>query len=95
MRHELSAGMAQNSSDNGVLDVFVQKYGPIVLAAPTMNGFDRAAWITPYATLALGLGLVTIIVRKWRHVPAEKATAKIDDPELEERRKLIRKDTEL
>ncbi len=87
--------MAQNSSDDGVLDIFVQKYGPIVLAAPTMNGFDRVAWITPYATFALGLGLVTIIVRKWRHVPLETKAGKIDDPELEERRKRIRQDTEL
>lgn len=95
MRNELNAGMKQSSSDNAVLDVFVQKYGPIVLAAPTMNGFNRVAWITPYATFALGLGLVTIIVRKWRHVPVEARTEKIDGPELEERRKRIRKETEL
>jgi cytochrome c-type biogenesis protein CcmH/NrfF len=95
MRNELNTGMKQSSTDDAVLDLFVQKYGPIVLAAPTMNGFDRVAWITPYATFALGLGLVTIIVRKWRHVPLETNSEKICDPELEERRKLIRKDTEL
>src|SRR6185312_17258602 len=90
MRRELSAGMAQNSSDDGVFAIFVEKYGPVVLAAPTMNGFDRAAWITPYATLALGLGLVMIVVRKWKHVPVKTEVNKLDDPEEEERRKRIR-----
>jgi cytochrome c-type biogenesis protein CcmH/NrfF len=95
MRNELTAGMQKSSTDDSVLDVFVQKYGPIVLAAPTLSGFDRVAWITPYATFALGIGLVTIIVRKWRHVPVEVKGGESEDPELEEQRKRVRKDTEL
>src|SRR5260370_41684693 len=57
MRNELTAGMQKASGDDAVLDIFVQKYGPIVLAAPTMTGFNRVAWIMPYATFALGIGL--------------------------------------
>src|SRR3954471_9729335 len=41
MRKELIAGMTKSSNDDAVLDVFVQKYGPIILAAPTMTGFNR------------------------------------------------------
>src|SRR3954451_18370649 len=55
MRNELTAGMQKSPSDGAVLDTFVQKYGPIVLAAPTMSGFDRVAWIMPYAIFAFGL----------------------------------------
>lgn len=95
MRNELGANMQKASSDDAVLDIFVQKYGPIVLAAPTMTGFNRVAWVTPYATFALGVGLVMIIVRKWRYSPAQTEPAKTNDPELEEQRKRVRKDTEL
>src|SRR5437764_14631124 len=70
MRNELSAGMKKTSNDDGVLDIFVQKYGPIVLAAPTMTGFNRVAWIMPYAMFALGIGLVAFIVRAWKYRPA-------------------------
>src|SRR3954468_1039208 len=63
MRKELIAGMTKSSNDDAVLDVFVQKYGPIILAAPTMTGFNRVAWITPYLAFAVGIGLVTFIVR--------------------------------
>lgn len=98
MRNELTAGMQKSPSDDGaVLDGFVQKYGPIVLAAPTMNGFDRVAWITPYAMFAFGIGLVTLVVQNWRHKPATRVVMPGDpeDSELEEYRKRARKDTEL
>src|SRR4051812_190666 len=97
MRNELTAGMQKSASDGAVLDTFVQKYGPIVLAAPTMSGFDRVAWIMPYAIFAFGLGLVTFIVRNWRHRPARIIAGGgiADDPALQEFRQRARKDTEL
>lgn len=97
MRNELTAGMQKSSSDDGVYDLFVQKYGPIVLAAPTMTGFDRVAWITPYAIFTLGLGLVALVVQNWRHKTAPQAgpVGGSEDPELEGYRKRARKDTEL
>src|SRR5437764_8732571 len=81
MRNELSAGMKKASSDDGVLDIFVQKYGPIVLAAPTMTGFNRVAWIMPYAMFALGIGLVTLVVQRWQYKPPVQSVPS-EDPEL-------------
>ena len=98
MRNELTAGMQKSpTDDSAVLDGFVQKYGPIVLAAPTMSGFDRVAWITPYAIFAFGIGLVTFIVRNWRHRPSRVAVAGSapDDPALQEFRRRAREETQL
>ena len=47
MRNELMAAVSRGDSDSLVEQSFVQKYGPTVLAAPTMQGFDRAAYIIP------------------------------------------------
>ncbi len=66
MRDELSAGLTRGDSNDLVLQGFVQKYGPIVLAAPTTIGFNRVAWIMPFAVFVLGIGLVMFIVRNWR-----------------------------
>src|SRR5690349_8351026 len=65
MRDQLMAGLQRGDADDLVLQSFVQEYGPTVLAAPTKSGFNVVAWIMPFVALILGLGLVTVIVRKW------------------------------
>ena len=70
MRNELMAAVSRGDSDSLVEQAFVQKYGPTVLAAPTTKGFDRAAYIMPFAALFLGFGLVVVIVRSWKNRPA-------------------------
>jgi cytochrome c-type biogenesis protein CcmH/NrfF len=70
MRNELKAAIDRGDSDSLVEQAFVQKYGPTVLAAPTTSGFDRTAWIVPFAALAFGLGFVVIVIREWKKRPA-------------------------
>jgi cytochrome c-type biogenesis protein CcmH len=70
MRNELMASVKRGDSDSLVEQGFVQKYGPTVLAAPTTKGFDQAAYITPFAALIVGFGLVGWVIRSWRKRPA-------------------------
>src|SRR6202050_1111629 len=67
MRNEAMAAVSGADSDSLVEQSFVQKYGPTVLAAPTMQGFDRAAYIIPFVALALGLSIVVLIIRAWKN----------------------------
>src|SRR5580704_4746280 len=69
MRNELMASVTRGDSDSLVEQGFVQKYGPTVLAAPTTKGFDRVAYVVPFAVLIFGFGLVVMIVRGWRNGP--------------------------
>jgi len=98
MRKELQAAVTRGDSDSLVQQAFVQKYGPTVLAAPTTTGFDRTAWIMPFAVLLLGFGLVVYIVRLWKNRP-EPAIADglrpIQGAELEQFRDQARKETDL
>src|SRR5580704_10081384 len=70
MRNELMASVKRGDSDSLVEQGFVQKYGPTVLAAPTMQGFDRAAYIIPPVALLLGVGLIVFVIRSWKNRPA-------------------------
>src|SRR6266498_5554671 len=70
MRNELMAAVTRGDSDSLVQQAFVQKYGPTVLAAPTGTGFDRTAWIMPFAALIAGCALLIFVVRAWRNRPA-------------------------
>jgi cytochrome c-type biogenesis protein CcmH len=69
MRKELIASLTRGDSDSLVEQGFVQKYGPTVLAAPTTEGFDRAAYIMPFAALILGFGLVVLVIQAWKNRP--------------------------
>ncbi len=70
MRNELMAAVSRGDSDSLVQQAFVQKYGPTVLAAPTNTGFNRTAWIVPFAALFAGLLAVVAVVRSWKNRPA-------------------------
>src|SRR5271154_6274334 len=70
MRNELAAQVTRGDSDSLVQQAFVQKYGPTVLAAPTTTGFNRTAWVVPFAALFFGFGLVVLVIRGWRNQPS-------------------------
>jgi cytochrome c-type biogenesis protein CcmH len=98
MRNELMASLTRGDSDSLVEQGFVQKYGPIVLAAPTTRGFDRAAYIMPFAALILGFGLIVLVIRAWKNRPAPAIAdglRPIGGAELERFRDQARKETDL
>jgi len=96
MRNELAAGLARGDNDSLVLQSFVQKYGNTVLAAPTSTGFNRVAWIMPFAVFVLAIFLTVWLVRLWksRAVARPVPSPKLDARELDELRKKARKETE-
>jgi len=97
-QQELVAAVGKGDSDSGILQAFVEKYGPTVLAAPTTHGFDQLAWIMPYFVLALGVGSVVLVVRNWRkHAAAAQPAAgpSSNFSEVDRFREQARKETEL
>jgi cytochrome c-type biogenesis protein CcmH/NrfF len=98
MRNELTAGLQRGDNDDLILEAFVQKYGTTVLGAPTTKGFNRVAWIMPFAALGGGILLTITIVRAWKHRPATPAVAMpahVSSAALDSLRHRLHKDTEL
>jgi cytochrome c-type biogenesis protein CcmH/NrfF len=96
MRNELSAGIERGDSESLVLQSFVQKYGNTVLSAPTGTGFNRVAWIMPFAVFAAALALTIWLVRLWksRAVAHPVARPNLEAAELDELRRKARKETD-
>jgi cytochrome c-type biogenesis protein CcmH len=96
MRDELAAGLARGDNDSLVLQSFVQKYGNTVLAAPTTTGFNRVAWIMPFAVFVVAIVLTVWLVRLWksRAVAQPVPAPKLDAKELDDLRKKARQETE-
>ena len=96
MRDELSAGIARGDNNSLVLQSFVQKYGSVVLAAPTTTGFNRIAWIMPFAVFGLAVFMTVWLVRLWksRAVARPVPSPKLGVEQLDELRKKARQETE-
>ena len=97
MRGELAAAIDRGDSDDLSLQSFVQKYGPTVLAAPPTTGFNRVAWVMPFAALVFGILLTVYIVRAWKSRPAAapSGVAPVTGPELDVFRQQARRDSDL
>jgi cytochrome c-type biogenesis protein CcmH len=99
MRTELAAAINNGGSDDKILKGFVEKYGTVVLAAPTTTGFNRVAWIMPYFALVLGLGLCVFFVRAWKNrrpaLAASSVSAPLDRRDLDDYRQRVHQETEL
>lgn len=65
--------LAQGESREEILQFFVDKYGPSVLAEPPKRGFNLLVWVVPPMALVLGGGIVVMIVRGMRRSPYEHA----------------------
>ena len=62
MRAEIHERLLKGETVDAIVDSFVARYGKKVLSAPTMKGFDIAAWIMPILILCLGMLVVGWIV---------------------------------
>lgn len=94
MRQELSAAVQNEANDDAILQSFVREYGTTVLAAPSARGFDRVAWIMPFAVFFAATFGAAIVIRKWKErqpAPAMPANSAVFDPYREQ----ARRETEL
>ncbi|HEU5233960.1 MAG TPA: cytochrome c-type biogenesis protein CcmH [Terriglobales bacterium] len=94
MRQELSAAVQNEPNDDAILQSFVREYGTTVLAAPSARGFDRVAWIMPFAVFFAATFGAAIVIRKWKErqlAPAMPSNSAAFDPYREQ----ARRDTEL
>lgn len=66
MTDTILTGVKQGKSDSAILADLVNQFGVHVLASPPSNGFNITVWILPGIALLIGLGIVILLVRRWR-----------------------------
>jgi len=91
--------VASGKDAAAILQDFVLKYGTKILATPPPNGFNLTVWILPICGGIVGLSLVVMLLRRWRHVQqsaAENSEPVSIDPEtmaeIEEEMKKVTSD---
>jgi cytochrome c-type biogenesis protein CcmH/NrfF len=58
--------IAEGRTKEEIKDALVEEYGPEVLAVPSSEGFDLAAWIVPVVGILAGLVAIALAARRWR-----------------------------
>ena len=76
--------IAEGKDETAILQDLSLRYGVQVLTAPPAHGFNLAVWILPGVGLLVGLGIVVVIVRRWKREPAGAPVAPSDsvDPKV-------------
>jgi cytochrome c-type biogenesis protein CcmH len=65
MKSFIRAKVAEGWSRQRIVDTLVRQYGERILPVPPKEGFSLAAWITPFATIAGGVGVLTFLLGGW------------------------------
>jgi len=72
----IAAGMTKDQ----IKDALVDEYGSEVLAVPSTDGFDLAAWIVPIAGILIALACLAVAVPRWRANRAAEEPGPGDSP---------------
>jgi cytochrome c-type biogenesis protein CcmH len=92
---ELQNALDRADGDQLILQNFVQKYGPTVLAAPPQSGFNLVAWIAPGLVFLLAMMGTALVIRKWKLHPVAMPPEMAADPHTNSILAKVRKETEL
>ena len=92
-RSELRQLVEAGGTEQEIYAIYEKKYGVSVLAAPRPEGFNLLAWVTPFAVLLLGIGVVVVAARRLKPTAADHP-AKRQEPEDQRYRRLLEKELE-
>ena len=71
LRDEIAERVRRGESREAILDWVRDEYGEGALARPAASGLSLVIWLVPALLFVIGGVVVTLVIRRWRAVPAE------------------------
>jgi len=66
IKMDIAQRLAGGQTADQVVEAYVRERGAQIRSAPTTSGFDLLAWVTPFAAILVGAGLIVHLTRRWR-----------------------------
>jgi cytochrome c-type biogenesis protein CcmH len=70
LRNEIRGMIKEGRSDDEIRAYLVARYGDFVLYKPPFKPVTILLWVGPFALLALGFGVMGVVLRRRRSIPA-------------------------
>jgi len=75
IRREIREMLAAGRTETEILDFYIAKHGPQILASPEPKGFSLAPYLFPVVFLLLAGGGLALAFRKWRRIDRDVTPA--------------------
>ena len=73
LRNQIRTQIAQSRSDDEIRAYMVDRYGDFVLYKPPFKAATALLWVGPFALLAVGIGVLAVVLRRRKAPPAAPA----------------------
>ncbi|HUJ01480.1 MAG TPA: cytochrome c-type biogenesis protein [Usitatibacter sp.] len=70
LRNEIRGMIRAGKSDDQIRAYLVARYGDFVLYKPPFKSITVLLWVGPFALLALGVGVMAVVLKRRRALPA-------------------------
>lgn len=90
-REKIAKRQAEGAPDQQIVDEFVKEQGKKALVVPPVEGLFLAAWVMPFAMIAIGLAGIWWFIRRYRR-PAIAGAPVVETDDLERYQEQIDKD---
>jgi cytochrome c-type biogenesis protein CcmH len=70
LRNEIRGMIKEGKSDDEIRAYLVARYGDFVLYKPPFKPVTLLLWLGPFALLAVGFGVMAVVLRRRRSIPA-------------------------
>ena len=77
----IRARIAEGMTKDQIKAALVEEYGPDVIAEPSGDGFDLAAWLVPGALVAFAALGVALLAARWRRTDTPEPPGAELDPD--------------
>jgi cytochrome c-type biogenesis protein CcmH len=91
-RQRLAKALALGKSDDQIVKAEVKMFGLRALSGPPSEGFSLLAWVMPIIAVAIGLGVVAVVVKRLRPHSAAAGAPEIDGELLDRYHEQIEKE---
>ena len=74
IRVDLAERIQSGQTDEQIREYYAGRYGEAILLTPSASGINALIWLLPVAALAMAIGFLVIVFRRWSREAPEHAS---------------------